>query len=54
MPNFFMAGSYTAQDYIDSMEGATLSGRQAAYKILEAAPSIMERQPSAQATLASP
>lgn len=24
--NFFLAGSYTAQDYIDSMEGATLSG----------------------------
>ncbi|XP_031487011.1 zeta-carotene desaturase, chloroplastic/chromoplastic isoform X1 [Nymphaea colorata] len=28
--NFFLAGSYTKQDYIDSMEGATLSGRQAA------------------------
>ncbi|KAJ6762904.1 PROTOPORPHYRINOGEN OXIDASE [Salix purpurea] len=27
--NFFLAGSYTKQDYIDSMEGATLSGRQA-------------------------
>lgn len=26
VPNFFLAGSYTAQDYIDSMEGATLSG----------------------------
>ncbi|XP_012844770.1 PREDICTED: zeta-carotene desaturase, chloroplastic/chromoplastic-like [Erythranthe guttata] len=25
--NFFLAGSYTKQDYIDSMEGATLSGR---------------------------
>ncbi|MFN9650204.1 MAG: FAD-dependent oxidoreductase, partial [Pseudanabaena sp.] len=24
--NFFLAGSYTMQDYIDSMEGATLSG----------------------------
>lgn len=24
--NFYLAGSYTAQDYIDSMEGATLSG----------------------------
>jgi zeta-carotene desaturase len=33
--NFFLAGSYTAQDYIDSMEGATLSGRQAAQTILE-------------------
>lgn len=27
--NFFLAGSYTAQDYIDSMEGATLSGMSA-------------------------
>ncbi|PRW32661.1 zeta-carotene desaturase [Chlorella sorokiniana] len=35
VPNFFLAGSYTKQDYIDSMEGATLSGRQCAYKILE-------------------
>jgi zeta-carotene desaturase len=34
VPNFFLAGSYTQQDYIDSMEGATLSGRQAAQAIL--------------------
>ena len=34
--NFFLAGSYTQQDYIDSMEGATLSGRQAAKEILAA------------------
>ncbi|MGB3495518.1 MAG: 9,9'-di-cis-zeta-carotene desaturase [Elainellaceae cyanobacterium] len=34
IPNFFLAGSYTQQDYIDSMEGATLSGRQAAEAIL--------------------
>ncbi|KAL5701892.1 9,9'-di-cis-zeta-carotene desaturase [Ranunculus cassubicifolius] len=34
--NFFLAGSYTKQDYIDSMEGATLSGRQAASYICEA------------------
>jgi len=33
--NFFLAGSYTQQDYIDSMEGATLSGKQAATAILE-------------------
>ncbi|MBE9019611.1 9,9'-di-cis-zeta-carotene desaturase [Chroococcidiopsis sp. CCALA 051] len=32
--NFFLAGSYTQQDYIDSMEGATLSGRLAAKAIL--------------------
>jgi zeta-carotene desaturase len=40
VPNFFLAGSYTKQDYIDSMEGATLSGRQCAYKVLEAAPAL--------------
>lgn len=40
IPNFFLAGSYTKQDYIDSMEGATLSGRQCAYAIMEAAPKI--------------
>ena len=34
--NFFLAGSYTQQDYIDSMEGATLSGHQAAKAIIEA------------------
>ncbi|WP_019505779.1 9,9'-di-cis-zeta-carotene desaturase [Pleurocapsa sp. PCC 7319] len=32
--NFFLAGSYTQQDYIDSMEGATISGKQAAKVIL--------------------
>jgi zeta-carotene desaturase len=31
--NFFLAGSYTRQDYIDSMEGATMSGRLAAAAI---------------------
>ncbi|MBE9124434.1 9,9'-di-cis-zeta-carotene desaturase [Tychonema sp. LEGE 07199] len=35
VPNFFLAGSYTQQDYIDSMEGATISGHQAAKVILE-------------------
>jgi len=33
IPNFFLAGSYTQQDYIDSMEGATISGKQAAEAI---------------------
>ncbi|KGG13259.1 MULTISPECIES: 9,9'-di-cis-zeta-carotene desaturase [Prochlorococcus] len=33
--NFFLAGSYTKQDYIDSMEGATMSGHLAAAEILE-------------------
>ncbi len=35
IPNFYLAGSYTQQDYIDSMEGATISGKQAAAAILE-------------------
>ncbi len=35
IPNFFLAGSYTQQDYIDSMEGATVSGKRAAKAILE-------------------
>ena len=35
IPNFFLAGSYTQQDYIDSMEGATISGKQAAKEVLE-------------------
>jgi zeta-carotene desaturase len=38
--NFFLAGSYTQQDYIDSMEGATISGRKAARAILENATTL--------------
>lgn len=52
VPNFYMAGSYTAQDYIDSMEGATLSGRQAAYKILNNARKIKTRSDAARAAAA--
>ncbi|GLC33044.1 hypothetical protein PLESTB_000377000 [Pleodorina starrii] len=50
VPNFFLAGSYTKQDYIDSMEGATLSGRQCAYSILEAAPRILADKSKAAAS----
>ena len=32
--NFFLAGSFTRQDYIDSMEGATMSGHLAASEML--------------------
>lgn len=46
VPNFYMAGSFTKQDYIDSMEGATLSGRQAAYKIIKNAQRIKLTQPA--------
>ncbi|MBD2576762.1 9,9'-di-cis-zeta-carotene desaturase [Oscillatoria sp. FACHB-1406] len=42
IPNFFLAGSYTKQDYIDSMEGATISGRRAAKAILENAAKLKE------------
>lgn len=45
VPNFFLAGSYTQQDYIDSMEGATLSGRQAARAILETTPNPVKPAP---------
>ncbi|MGL5873401.1 MAG: FAD-dependent oxidoreductase, partial [Xenococcaceae cyanobacterium] len=45
--NFFLAGSYTQQDYIDSMEGATISGRSAAKVILESDRQLTpNRQPS--------
>ena len=33
-PNVSLAGSYTRQDYVDSMEGATMSGLLAAAAIL--------------------
>ena len=33
--NFYLAGSYTKQDYIDSMEGATMSGHLAASVMLD-------------------
>ena len=42
--NFFLAGSYTAQDYIDSMEGATLSGKQAAQAIIASADKLSVAQ----------
>jgi zeta-carotene desaturase len=42
--NFFLAGSYTAQDYIDSMEGATISGKQAAQAILASADKLVATQ----------
>jgi zeta-carotene desaturase len=45
--NFFLAGSYTKQDYIDSMEGATISGRQAAKAILAKAGKLQPSPASA-------
>jgi zeta-carotene desaturase len=46
IPNFFLAGSYTQQDYIDSMEGATLSGKQAAQAILNRSDRLKFQEPA--------
>ena len=40
IPNFFLSGSYTYQDYIDSMEGATKSGLMTAKAINDRTPAI--------------
>lgn len=40
IPNFFLAGSYTYQDYLDSMEGATRSGLMVADEIISRADAI--------------
>jgi len=37
IPNFFLAGSYTYQDYLDSMEGATRSGLMVADEVISRA-----------------
>ncbi len=50
--NFFLAGSYTRQDYIDSMEGATMSGRLAAAAILDRPAELATNPASAVAALA--
>jgi 15-cis-phytoene desaturase len=50
--NFYLAGSYTMQRYLGSMEGAVLSGKLAAQAITKAHPpsmSVAPRNPSAQA-----
>lgn len=44
--NFYLAGSYTYQDYIDSMEGATKSGLLCADQILRDAKTIKARASS--------
>merc|ERR1719428_2060595 len=46
IPNFFLAGSYTYQDYIDSMEGATKSGLMCADEIIAAADAIKKEAAS--------
>jgi len=45
--NFFLAGSYTYQDYIDSMEGATKSGLMVADEIIARADQIAQKAKAA-------
>jgi zeta-carotene desaturase len=47
--NFFLAGSYTYQDYLDSMEGATRSGLMVADEIVARADSIKKFSDNKQA-----
>ena len=51
--NFFLSGSYTKQDYIDSMEGATLSGRLCASKIGDQAEALAKGKAASQVSVAS-
>eukprot|EP00607_Mallomonas_marina_P006632 CAMPEP_0182436662 /NCGR_PEP_ID=MMETSP1167-20130531/82756_1 /TAXON_ID=2988 /ORGANISM="Mallomonas Sp, Strain CCMP3275" /LENGTH=533 /DNA_ID=CAMNT_0024629055 /DNA_START=76 /DNA_END=1677 /DNA_ORIENTATION=- len=46
LPNLFLAGSYTFQDYIDSMEGATKSGLMCADAILSKTETLQEYKSS--------
>ncbi|CAN0451492.1 unnamed protein product [Ascophyllum nodosum] len=53
VPNFFMAGSYTYQDYIDSMEGATKSALLCADRVLEDTPALAKASKERQAAVAA-
>jgi len=53
VPNFFLAGSYTKQDYIDSMEGATLSGRQCAAAVASRSQGVLAAARAAEAARAA-
>lgn len=53
LANFYLAGSYTRQDYIDSMEGATMSGRLAAAAILNRPVALASNAASAPAGVGS-
>ena len=46
IPNFFLSGSYTYQDYIDSMEGATKSGLLCAEEVIKATESLVSLRDS--------
>eukprot|EP01038_Epipyxis_sp_PR26KG_P011226 gene11226-15066_t len=51
IPNFFLAGSYTFQDYIDSMEGATKSGMLCADEILSRTDALQAYKSAASGTV---
>jgi len=55
IPNFFLAGSYTYQDYLDSMEGATRSGLMVADEVVVRADKIaaLNREKAAGAAVAA-
>ena len=49
VPNFFLCGSYTYQDYLDSMEGATRSGLMVADEIVARADKLAAASEKAKA-----
>ena len=49
IPNFFLCGSYTYQDYIDSMEGATKSGLMVADEVIARADDLAVQAEKAKA-----
>ncbi len=51
IPNFFLAGSYTRQPFLGSMEGAILSGKWAAEAIAKGIPAVPAPSPLTSATL---
>ena len=54
VPNLFLAGDYTQQDYMASMEGAVRSGRLAAQALLKQRPMLFAAPPPAKARAATP
>ena len=50
--NFFLAGSYPSQDYLDSMEGATRSGIMVADEIIARADKLKAAKAADEARVA--
>jgi len=53
IPNFFLCGSYTYQDYLDSMEGATRSGLMVADEIIARADDLAAAKAKNEAAVAA-